>query len=124
VIDTLQIARRRYPGAQNSLDALCTRYGIDNSRRTKHGALLDSEILAEVYAELTGGRQSSLGLSDFDPGAPGGATAAALASGAGRATIAAIPLITAEEREKHRAFIAEMGEKALWNAYLAPQSEA
>jgi DNA polymerase-3 subunit epsilon len=60
VIDTLALARRRHPGAANSLDALCQRYGIDNSRRTKHGALLDAEILAEVYAELTGGRQTSL----------------------------------------------------------------
>jgi len=60
VIDTLALARRKFPGAANSLDALCVRYGIDTSRRTKHGALLDAEILAEVYAELTGGRQAHL----------------------------------------------------------------
>jgi DNA polymerase-3 subunit epsilon len=59
-IDTLAIARRKHPGQQNSLDALCARYGIDNSRRTKHGALLDSELLAEVYLELIGGRQTAL----------------------------------------------------------------
>jgi DNA polymerase-3 subunit epsilon len=60
VVDTLSLARRKHPGASNSLDALCSRYGIDNSRRTKHGALLDSEILAEVYIELIGGKQTSL----------------------------------------------------------------
>jgi DNA polymerase-3 subunit epsilon len=60
VIDTLAMARHKFPGAANSLDALCTRYGIDTSQRTKHGALLDAEILAEVYAELTGGRQADL----------------------------------------------------------------
>lgn len=62
VVDTLGMARRKHPGASNSLDALCSRYGIDNSRRTKHGALLDSEILAEVYIELIGGKQADLGL--------------------------------------------------------------
>ena len=61
-IDTLEIARKRFPGAQNSLDALCRRFGVDNSNREKHGALLDSEILAEVYLELVGGRQPDLTL--------------------------------------------------------------
>src|SRR5208282_85541 len=63
VIDTLALARRKHPGASNSLDALCARYGIDRSRRSKHGALIDSEILAEVYIELKGGRQTSLTFS-------------------------------------------------------------
>lgn len=63
VVDTLQIARSKFPGAQASLDALCKRFGIDNSRRTLHGALLDSEILADVYLELTGGRQTGLELT-------------------------------------------------------------
>ena len=63
VIDTLLLARKRHPFGPNSLDALCQRYGIDNSRRTKHGALLDSEILADVYLELLGGRQTNLGLA-------------------------------------------------------------
>jgi DNA polymerase-3 subunit epsilon len=62
VIDTLAIARRKHPMGPNSLDALCRRYGVDNSRRTKHGALLDSELLAEVYIELVGGKQAALGL--------------------------------------------------------------
>src|SRR5918993_3548325 len=63
VVDTLSLARRKHPGAPASLDALCARYGIDNSRRTKHGALLDAEILAEVYIELIGGKQADLGLA-------------------------------------------------------------
>lgn len=118
VIDTLALARRRHPGAQNSLDALCARYRIDNSRRTKHGALMDSEILAEVYAELCGGKQSSLALAES--GAPGeqvSRSEAARIDEARRGAIRAIPLITAQEREKHDAFIAEIGEKAIWRKY-------
>lgn len=124
VVDTLMLARRKHPGAPASLDALCARYGIDNSKRTKHGALLDSEILAEVYAELTGGKQSSLGLSDAPAQTPRSASGAMASGRAGeRRTLAHIPLITPEEREAHRAFIAEMKDKALWSAYLdeAPQ---
>jgi DNA polymerase III subunit epsilon len=67
VIDTLALARRRHPGAPNGLDDLCRRYGIDNSRRDKHGALLDAELLAEVYIELIGGRQAVLGLVEAAP---------------------------------------------------------
>ena len=64
VVDTLAIARRKHPGASNSLDALCTRYKVDNSKRTKHGALLDAEILADIYVELTGGRQTVFALTE------------------------------------------------------------
>lgn len=64
MIDTVAIARKRHPGAKLSLDALCTRYGIDRSHRVKHGALLDAELLAQVYVELNGGRQIGLGLTD------------------------------------------------------------
>ena len=64
MVDTLVIARRKHPGGSNRLDDLCVRYAIDNSRRTKHGALLDAEILAEVYLELIGGRQAQLGLAE------------------------------------------------------------
>jgi DNA polymerase-3 subunit epsilon len=63
MVDTVAIARVRHPGAKNSLDALCTRYGIDRSHRTKHGALLDAELLAQVYVELLGGRQIGLELA-------------------------------------------------------------
>ncbi len=123
VIDTLAMARRKHPGAPASLDALCARYGIDNSKRSRHGALLDAEILAEVYAELTGGKQSSLGL-DAAP-APalrragkGGATTPGLAE-----EIAHIPLLSEEERRAHRAFIAEMKDNAIWNLYLEAETE-
>ena len=69
LVDTLLLARRQHPGASNRLDDLCARYGIDNSRRTKHGALLDAEILAEVYLELIGARQAQLGLVETSRGA-------------------------------------------------------
>jgi DNA polymerase-3 subunit epsilon len=65
MVDTLQIARSRHPGAKHSLDALCTRYGIDRSVRVKHGALIDAQLLASCYVELTGGRQIGLGLADI-----------------------------------------------------------
>lgn len=63
MVDTVKIARQKHPGAKNSLDALCTRYGIDRSHRTKHGALLDAELLAQVYVELLGGRQIGMELA-------------------------------------------------------------
>jgi len=66
VIDTLALARRRHPMGPNSLDALCRRYGIDNSHRNKHGALLDAELLTDVYIEMLGGRQAALGLSSVE----------------------------------------------------------
>src|SRR5436190_2796488 len=68
LVDTLMLARRRHPAGPNRLDDLCTRYGVDNSRRTKHGALLDAEILAEVYIELIGARQAELGLEEARAG--------------------------------------------------------
>lgn len=71
VVDTLALARRKHPMGPNSLDALCRRYGIDNSHRTKHGALLDSELLAEVYIEMIGGKQAALGLAGPDRNADG-----------------------------------------------------
>lgn len=111
VVDTLHMARQRHPGAGNSLDALCRRYGIDNSKRTKHGALLDSELLAEVYLELIGGRQTALILE---------ATVTKKAATTVAAQIAqqrAVPLLsrlTEEERAAHAAFVASIGEQALW----------
>lgn len=112
-VDTLEIARRKFPGSPASLDALCRRFAIDNSKRTLHGALLDSEILAEVYLELIGGRQPDFGLTLS--GAHGGA---ALRGGGDRPTAtrpAPLPTrITAEEEAAHRAFLEAMGEGALW----------
>jgi len=115
IVDTLAMARRRHPGSPNNLDALCQRYGIDNSRRTKHGALLDAEILAEIYAELTGGRQASLALADQG-------SAAALAAGmlcTARPQPLASPL-TGGEWLAHEAFVESLGAKALWYLYAAP----
>jgi DNA polymerase III subunit epsilon len=114
VIDTLAIAKQKYPMASNSLDALCKRFGIDLSRRTKHGALLDSELLADVYLELIGGRQTALGLA-----APGTASKRTLTT-AGHATtqarsIALPARLSESEREAHAALVEELGEKSLWN---------
>ncbi len=116
VIDTVMLARQKHPGARVSLDALCKHYGIDNSRRTLHGALLDSQILAEVYLELIGGKQVSLALTAEVDNAGSGPVAARVAV-APRTT----PLpgrISVQEAEAHNAFIAKMGESALWAQYM------
>jgi DNA polymerase-3 subunit epsilon len=114
VIDTLMLARRKHAAGPYSLDALCARYGIDNSRRTKHGALLDAEILAEVYLELIGGRQATLGLADDIE------LAASSIDGAIVMRTRPEPLtsrVSEAEREAHRAFIATLGENAIWLGY-------
>ncbi|MEM9708363.1 MAG: DNA polymerase III subunit epsilon [Pseudomonadota bacterium] len=110
--DTLEIARKKFPGSPASLDALCRRFAIDNSARTLHGALLDSEILAEVYLELIGGRQPEFGLNL----AVGGESQGSQREEA-RVSKRPQPLgskITAEERNAHEAFLAKMGKTALW----------
>ncbi|MGO9133617.1 MAG: DNA polymerase III subunit epsilon [Methylovirgula sp.] len=112
VVDTLAIARRRHPGAANSLDALCQRYGIDLSRRTKHGALLDAEILADVYAELLGGRQATFLL---DPMAVERSAAPSLQR---REIPALAPLLSEAEVSAHAGFIATLGPQAIWHRYL------
>lgn len=116
-IDTLAIARRRFPGAPASLDALCRRFGIDNSSRTLHGALLDSEILAEVYLELIGGRQPDLvlgneGRSTASEAGPSPSPEAAWRPRPRPHSLA--PAITEEERAAHEAFVENLGENALW----------
>jgi DNA polymerase-3 subunit epsilon len=117
IVDTLQIARRKFPFANNSLDGLCQRFGIDNSRRTKHGALLDAEILAEVYLELLGGRQASFGLADTRR------IAGPAVGGGERRNLARPqplpPRLTEEEVAAHRAFVATLGQVAVWNDYWA-----
>ncbi|MCY6383165.1 DNA polymerase III subunit epsilon [Hoeflea prorocentri] len=118
VVDTLALARRRHPMGPNSLDALCKRYGIDNSRRTKHGALLDAELLAEVYIEMNGGRQAALGLgmADKDAGAREESNGdAAKSTGARPVPLAA--RLSEEEINAHRKMKEGLGEKALWNDY-------
>jgi DNA polymerase-3 subunit epsilon len=115
LVDTLMLARRKHPAGPNRLDDLCSRYGIDNSRRTKHGALLDAEILCEVYLELIGARQASLGLGEV----------AAATSGFSRAPvrqrpIALPPRLTPAEEAAHLLFVDTLGEPALWRLY-APE---
>ena len=111
-IDTLAIARRRFPGSPASLDALCRRFGIDNSARTLHGALLDSEILADVYLELIGGRQPEMALA-ADVVADTGQDTTARRVGPRPTPLP--PRITEEERAAHAAFVAKLGDDAMWN---------
>jgi DNA polymerase-3 subunit epsilon len=120
VIDTLALARRKHPMGPNSLDALCRRYGIDNSRRTKHGALLDSELLAEVYIELIGGKQAALVLDSASSSTGNGRNAVEL-----DIVIATRPeplpsRLSETEIAAHGKLVGELGEKAIWAKLLAP----
>lgn len=111
-LDTLAIARRRFPGSPASLDALCRRFGIDNSSRTLHGALLDSEILAEVYLELIGGRQPDFGLSSSDSQTKG-----IVQNQEWRAQPRETRLpnrLSETEIAAHEAFVAKLGDDAIW----------
>ena len=112
-VDTLEIARRRFPGSPASLDALCRRFGIDNSARTLHGALLDSEILAEVYLELIGGRQPDFALATHAGGGGAGAGGDAAWTPPPRPRALA-SRITDDERAAHSAFVEKLGETTLW----------
>ena len=119
VIDTVMVARDRHPGARVSLDALCKHYGIDNSRRTLHGALLDAEILAEVYLELIGGRQVGLALVEEQ-------RTVAIEFKAAPARQRPTPLpprLSEAERSAHAGFVAKLGDSALW-AYYAESADA
>lgn len=115
LIDTLHMARRKFPGAPASLDALCARFGIDTTTRERdgHGALLDSKLLAAVYIELTGGAQAGL---DFkrDENSERNRFQADGRAPARKRPLALASLITAEERAAHEAFVAELGEDAVW----------
>lgn len=111
-IDTVLLAKKRHPGAPANLDDLCRRYGINNSRRTLHGALLDAELLAEVYIELIGGRQTALSLVE--------AVVDELDGAIRQPRLRPTPLkprITEEEIAAHQAFVAGLGENALWQRY-------
>ena len=118
LIDTLMLARRKHPAGPNRLDDLCARYGIDNSRRTKHGALLDAEILAEVYVELIGARQAQLGLAESGERRSRSDGTATLRA----RPIALAPRVSDAERAAHREFIASLGENALWRQYRADEA--
>jgi DNA polymerase-3 subunit epsilon len=117
MIDTLVLARSKHPGAKHSLDALCTRFGVDRSQRVKHGALLDAQLLAQVYVELTGGRQIGLSL----------ASASANIDVATVSTVQVAPVVreprphepSEEERTRHRSFITRLT-SPLWERFLAP----
>ncbi len=111
-VDTVQMARQKFPGAPASLDALCRRFGIDNSMREKHGALLDAEILAEVYLELIGGRQPDFALTTAALVAK---TAIAAADWRPRPRPEPLPpRLTEEEAAAHAAFVKGLGEQAIW----------
>jgi DNA polymerase-3 subunit epsilon len=114
LVDTLFLARRKHPAGPNRLDDLCARYGIDNSRRTKHGALLDAEILAEVYLELIGARQAQLGLAEKVAGQNTMRGGVAVAR---ERPTPLTPRLSDAEREAHHAFIATLGASALWQDY-------
>lgn len=115
-VDTLLIARKKFPGSPASLDALCRRFGIDNSARTLHGALLDSEILAEVYLELIGGRQPDFGLS-ASGGSESGQTDAPGTWRPGKRPTPLPPRLSAEEEAAHAAFVDKLGDDALWKTF-------
>jgi DNA polymerase-3 subunit epsilon len=112
IVDTLAMARRLHPGSPASLDALCQRYGVDISRRDKHGALLDAGLLAEVYAELRGGRQAALSLSAVN------VSRRAETGNLLRARPAPLETrLTAEEESAHRAFVSALSKTPLWDKY-------
>jgi DNA polymerase-3 subunit epsilon len=115
IIDTLLLARRKHPGGSNRLDDLCVRYSIDNSRRTKHGALLDAELLAEIYVELIGARQAQLILAQA--AAPERAVGAPIVVRERPAPLA--ERLSSEARAAHRNFISSLGESAVWRDYVS-----
>ncbi len=112
VTDTLAMARRTHPMGPNSLDALCKRHGIDNSKRTKHGALLDAELLADVYLEMIGGKQTSLGLAESRTVTKIHITQ--LNAKITQRPNSLLPRLTDAELDRHQAAIASLGDGALW----------
>ena len=117
MVDTLMLARSRHPGAKHSLDALCARFGVDRSQRVKHGALLDAQLLAQVYVELTGGRQIGLSLGQVTATASVGTVGTVQAPRPVREPRPHAP--SDEERTRHRGFIARLT-SPLWERFLAP----
>ena len=115
LVDTLLLARRKHPAGPNRLDDLCARYGIDNSRRTKHGALLDAEILAEVYLELIGARQAQLGLAESVERRGTGSDGIVARR---ERSVPLTPRLSEADRAAHREFVASLGENAVWRNYL------
>jgi len=122
VIDTLALARRKHPMGPNSLDALCSRYGIDSSKRTVHGGLIDSVLLADVYLELIGGRQPDLVLVTDEANAATEDGGLVVLAPTRPRPVARAFRVTAEEHAAHSAFIGKMGDAALWKAYLPDEA--
>ena len=118
LVDTLLLARRKHPGVSNRLDDLCSRYAIDNSRRTKHGALLDAELLAEVYIDLIGARQSQLILTETVVTRHEGINDAPRR----QRTVPLAPRLTEAEQAAHREFVATLGDKPIWNEFFGSAS--
>ena len=116
LVDTLLLARRKHPGVSNRLDDLCSRYAIDNSRRTRHGALLDAELLAEVYIDLIGARQSQLILAAESRDARVGVYGGEMPRRQREVPLAA--RVTEEDRAAHRQFVLTLGERPIWNDFL------
>jgi DNA polymerase-3 subunit epsilon len=116
-IDTLDIARKKFPGSPASLDALCRRFGIDNSSRTLHGALLDSEILAEVYLELIGGRQPDFALNVMAQTSKNAAQHEQSDWRPKPREMALPSRLSDQEKEAHQAFVEKLGDGALWKTY-------
>ncbi len=117
-IDTLEIARKKFPGSPASLDALCRRFGVDNSAREKHGALLDSEILAEVYLQLIGGQQPGFELAAESRGA--GSQIRSAEDWRARPRTTPLPSrLTEEEKSAHTAFVEKLGEDSVWSRMKA-----
>lgn len=122
VIDTLALARRKHPMGPNSLDALCRRYGIDNGHRTLHGALLDSELLAEVYIELIGGKQAALGFGDPQGERSDERSVETLDASAVKPAERPAPLpsrLTQADIEAHAAMVSQLGDDAIWKKKTA-----
>jgi DNA polymerase-3 subunit epsilon len=122
VVDTLALARRKHPMGPNSLDALCRRYGIDNSHRTKHGALLDSELLAEVYIELIGGKQAAFSL-EVETEATVVASDAAVTVVVRQRIRPLTPRLSSAEIDAHRLLVEEIGSAALWHRLATPSAQ-
>ena len=118
IVDTLVIARRKNPFGPNSLDALCQRYNIDNSRRIKHGALLDAEILAEVYIELMGGRQADLGLADISTAKTETMSGATRKTAVRQRPTALQNRLNEEDIAAHLAFVRDLNTDVIWNDYV------
>ena len=114
VLDTLAMARRKFPMAPATLDALCSRFSIDTSRRDKHGALLDSQLLADVYIELIGGRQAALGLETADRRSDGTAASVSIEIAVRVRPAPLAPRLSEAEIEAHSALVASLGDKAVW----------